>query len=211
MAYQTPRRMARGRGGDDERSYRQARREQRALRRARRQMIALIVLVAVIILGMVGYILLSDKSTKETLETSQSTTTALPIDENQAKYEQPEGAADENRNITLPGWGGFTIPANTTTITKGFEFHNPDSNLWTTADGSQELYYMSFGLYLAENDELLYQSGLVTPGNYIQTMEMTRALTPGTYEAYVLCQPYLSDGVTPTNAGRVDITLTAQS
>ena len=68
---------------------------------------------------------------------------------------------------------------------------------------------MTFGLYLSSNDELLYQSDLVAPGNYIQRMEMTRALEPGTYDAYVVCQPYCSDGLTKTNSGVVRITLTA--
>lgn len=74
---------------------------------------------------------------------------------------------------------------------------------------TQECYYMTFGLFLAEGDELLYQSGLVSPGNYIQQMELTRALEPGTYDAYVVCQPYRSDKTTPTNQGVVRITLTA--
>lgn len=37
---------------------------------------------------------------------------------------------DRSQNVTLPGWGGFTIPANTKEITKGFEFHNPAENFW---------------------------------------------------------------------------------
>lgn len=73
-----------------------------------------------------------------------------------------------------------------------------------------DCYYMSFGLYLEEGDELLYQSGLVSPGKYIQKMEMTRSLKPGSYAAYVVCQPYRSDKATETNRGLVKITLNVE-
>ena len=39
-------------------------------------------------------------------------------------------------------------------------------------------------------------------------MEMTRALAPGEYPAYVVCQPYLSDRTTKTNSSIVKQTLT---
>lgn len=75
---------------------------------------------------------------------------------------------------------------------------------------SPECYYMTFALHLAENDELLYQSGLVEPGKYLQSMELSLPLEAGTYEAYVVCQPYLSDQKTKTNQGVVRITLNVQ-
>lgn len=199
---------------------------------------------------------------------------------------------DRSKNVTLPGWGGFTIPAKTKKITQGFEFHNPAENLWyedwvsldgttleklvvdsgqttelshylrlagiqaevtkvldadpayfeiqktdagaytieavkgykgektltvqtddgkqytLTLTGKEECYYIAFGLYLEDGDELLFQSGLVAPGLYVQKMEMTRALAPGEYPAYVVCQPYLSDRTTKTNSGIVKLTLT---
>ncbi len=216
------------------------------------------------------------------------------MEETQGDYVKPETPIDRSKNIVLPGWGGFTIPANSKTITQGFEFHNPAENFWyedeisinganleklvvdsgtktelnhylqlagihgtvaavldydqqcfsvvqnddgaytlegiggfdgdktikVKTDSGQEVdivasctsncYYMTFGLYLSDGDELLYQSGLVAPGKYIQEMEMTRSLAPGTYDAYVVCQPYKSDKQTQTNQGVVKITLTAQ-
>ena len=48
----------------------------------------------------------------------------------QSDYVKPEEPVDRSQNVTLPGWGGFTIPANTKKITKGFEFHNPAENFW---------------------------------------------------------------------------------
>jgi len=215
------------------------------------------------------------------------------IEETQGAYVKPETPIDRSKNVTLPGWGSFTIPKNTTTIDKGFEFHNPAENMWyevavsyngstleklivdsgnkataehyaklanikgtnysfkswderyftvdNTEDGIQyimaigafegesdividvdgqeytfkatcstEIYYMTFALYLddgSENGELLYQSGLVKPGNYIQTMEISRPLEAGTYKAFVFIQPYRSDQVSKTNTGKVVINL----
>jgi hypothetical protein len=222
-----------------------------------------------------------------------NTPTPTPtVDESQGAYVKPETPIDRSKNVTLPGWGSFTIPANTKTIDKGFEFHNPAENMWyevavkynnqtleklivdsgniataehyaklanikgtnykfksvdTTCfelvdkdgiecikaiapfegekdivievDGQDytfkascdvEIYYMTFALYLddgTENGELLYQSGLVKPGNYIQTMELSRALQAGDYDAYVFIQPYRSDQVSKTNTGKVVIDL----
>lgn len=249
----------------------------------------LIAILLLIIAGLCGYIFLSGRS-KPADAVSEETP---KIAENQGAYVKPEQPIDRSKNVTLPGWGGFTIPANSQEITQGFEFHNPEENLWyedtISIDGtalenlvvdsgnqtelnhylrlagmdetvaevtdyddasflitesesaytleaiagfdgtktitvktdtgrevkidvtcSEDYYYMTFGLFLAEGDELLYQSDLVSPGNYIQTMEMTRPLAPGVYDAYVVCQPYRSDKTTKTNQGVVKITLTAK-
>lgn len=218
-------------------------------------------------------------------------TQSMDMEQLQGDYVKPDQPIDRSKNVSLPGWGSFAIPANTKTVNQGFEFHNPAVNYWyedlisfegkqlaslvvdsgnsvsldhlvsfagvkgsaasvsaydkkcfrvaTGKDGELDLeaisgfdgskaisvvtdsnrtvdldvscksecYYMSFGLYLADGDELLYQSGLVAPGKYIQSMTMNRPLAPGSYEAYVLCQPYKSDKETPTNSGKVKITL----
>lgn len=255
----------------------------------KKRSIWLILLLLLIIAGLCAYIFLSGRNKgQETPVKSQK------VEENQGKYVKPEEPVDRSKNVTLPGWGGFTIPANTKEITQGFEFHNPEENLWyedqisidrkdleklvvdsgnkvelnhylqlagigetvsevtdydeksfkieKSEDGtdtveaiggydgtktitvktdkgnevkidaacSEDYYYMTFGLYLTDGDELLYQSDLVSPGNYIQKMEMTKSLKPGTYDAYVVCQPYRSDKTTKTNQGVVKITLTAK-
>ena len=41
-------------------------------------------------------------------------------------------------------------------------------------------------------------------------MDISRKLKSGTYDAYVVCQPYRSDKTTKTNSGVVKITLTAE-
>lgn len=248
----------------------------------------IIILLAIIIalLGMKGC----------TSDSNNQDNTPVSVEKTQGAYIAPEEPVDRSQQVTLPGWGGFTIPANTTTITQGFEFHNPEENIWyedyiydgdkyleklvvdsgdkvslnhflqlagitteakdvkcntdvfsisdssdgkcieaigpyegnenvvitcedgtkktLTFKGTQNYYYMTFALYIdnsanGTDDELLYQSGLVEPGMYIQEMQISRPLEAGTYNAYVLIQPYQSDKKTPTNSGTVKITLTA--
>lgn len=248
-----------------------------------------VLVVLVLLLG--GYIAVSGGKSAATAN-GASEAAALPMETYQAQCVKPETPIDRSKNVTLPGWGGFTIPAKTKKITQGFEFHNPAENLWyedwvsldgttleklvvdsgqttelshylrlagiqaevtkvldadpayfeiqktdagaytieavkgykgektltvqtddgkqytLTLTGKEECYYIAFGLYLEDGDELLFQSGLVAPGLYVQKMEMTRALAPGEYPAYVVCQPYLSDRTTKTNSGIVKLTLT---
>ena len=84
---------------------------------------------------------------------------------------------------------------------------------YLVTSGIKRCYYMTFALYIKNadgEDELLYQSGLVAPGNYIQKMELTRALTKGTYNAYVKIQPYYDDKATPANGGIVELFINAK-
>jgi len=252
----------------------------------------LTIILAVALVIVIILLLLKSCSPSNGGGTDTPTPTPPEIEENQGVYVKPESPIDRSRNVTLPGWGSFTIPKDTTHIDKGFEFHNPEQNTWyevtvsyngsgleklivdsgnvataehyaklanirgekyefkswnekyfdvteeegvqyitaigpfegeeeiiITVDGqdyifnakcSYELYYMTFSLYLdngGENDELLYESGLVMPGNYIQTMEISRPLSAGTYKAYIYIQPYRSDKVSKTNTGKVVIDL----
>lgn len=266
---------------------------------------ALVEIIIILLLVIVIIILLLMKGCTGNGNT-MANNTPVAVEKTQGSYVAPEEPVDRSQQVTLPGWGGFTIPANTKKITQGFEFHNPEENMWyednfydddkfleklvvdsgekvslnhylqlsgidskaasvecdesvfaitdepvtddngnetgeteksiqaiapfeetknvtvTCEDGTvksfnvqgmQNYYYMTFALYLDNSanggeDELLYQSGLVEPGMYIQQMEMARALDAGTYEAYVVIQPYQSDKTTPTNSGTVKITLT---
>jgi len=245
--------------------------------------------IIAVLLFLILLLLLVLKFCSGPTNTNSGNSDPLPMDDTQGDYTVPEMANFVDKNIRLPGWGSFTIQANTTSITKGFEFHNPDSNHWYEVDisynnsilenlivdydmstsiehyaklaglkgstfelkkinedyfkvikeddktsiqalkefdGTQDIvisvdgqdynlkascrenvYYMTFALYLADNDELLYQSNLVAPGKYIQSMEISRALSKGDYSAYVMIQPYRSDKSTKTNNGKVVIDL----
>lgn len=251
-------------------------------KKSNKKSIAIIILLLAIILGLGGYILTNKEDDTQN------------VDQTASEYVKPEKPYDRSKNVTLPGWGGFTIKAGTKDIEEGFEFHNPEANYWyedtayingkkleklvvdsgvkveldhylklanvkgsvksvksydknsfdikkdnngkyaveaiggfkgksdivvkttkgksitITMKGKTDLYYMSFGLYLKDGDELLYQSGLVAPGKYIQKMTMNKPLKKGTYDAYVKIQPYRSDKKTETNAGVVNLKLNVQ-
>lgn len=93
------------------------------------------VLVALVVL-LGGYIAVSGaarggkSAVTATGSTGASEAAALPMETYQAQYVKPETPIDRSKNVTLPGWGGFTIPANTNIINQGFEFHNPAENFW---------------------------------------------------------------------------------
>lgn len=245
----------------------------------------IIIILLLLIIGLISYFGFFAKS---------DTDDTLAVDQTQSEYVKPENPVDRSKNVSLPGWGSFTIPANTKKIDKGFEFHNPDTNFWyedsiqyngkeleklvvdsgnkvelnhflklaginsevksvksynkklfnidknddenyqleavgytdkdskivvetkagkkveLTVKCTSNLYYMQFSLYLKDGDELLYQSGLVAPGKYIQEMDISKELKAGSYDAYVVCQPYRSDKKTKTNTGVVNMTLNVQ-
>ncbi len=117
------------------------------------------------------------------------------IDENAGEFFEKE---DENApNVTMPGWSQITIDANTTDITRGIDFYNPDAN--------KGYYYLKFQLKI--KDEVLYESDLVESGKHIQKIKISRPLKAGVYDAVVFIQPYKMDMKTPTNNGEVKIKL----
>lgn len=63
-------------------------------------------------------------------KTATSDNTPLNVEKTQGEYVKPEEPVNRSKQVTLPGWGGFTIPADTSYIDKGFEFHNPEENIW---------------------------------------------------------------------------------
>lgn len=80
---------------------------------------------------------------------------------------------------------------------------------------NQKNYYVTFALYIdsaddSETSELLYESKLVAPSKYIESIEISRPLEAGEYNGYILIQPYKDDKATATNNGMVKIKLIVQ-
>lgn len=80
----------------------------------------IIILILVLIIALGGFFLFNRKEDDKPLD----------VDTEQSSYVKPETPVDRSKNVTLPGWGAFNIPANTKEITQGFEFHNPEENFW---------------------------------------------------------------------------------
>ena len=184
----------------------------------------LFVLLAILVLLLVITLLLRP-DTKEINNSAK-----LELEESQQDYVANEKQVDHSKNIVMPGWGSFTIPANTTDIDKGIDMYNPSSNRWykcpkceaqlddnlyceecekqhSKDEAIEDLYYMSFALVLEDNDEVIYESKLVEPNKHLQHITLTRPLEKGSYNAYVLIKPYKSDMATECNNGKVVITL----
>ena len=111
----------------------------------------------------------------------------------------------------------------------GIDFYNPADNLFyrcprcldvvaeKRCDKCEENYekkelvedcfYLRFSLILDDNDELIYQSGLVAPDLHLQSVNLTRVLDPGDFCARVLIEPFCKDMVTPLNKGDVKIVI----
>lgn len=90
-------------------------------------------------------------------------TPGLTIDKNQGDFKAEEEAGLYVRQVTLPGWGAFNIPANELTISQGFEFHNPAKNAWyedTAFIGEKELETFIVGENEIEIDHLLRLAGI---------------------------------------------------
>lgn len=87
----------------------------------------------------------------------------LTIDKNQGAFKTKEEADLYVKQVTLPGWGAFNIPANELTIDQGFEFHNPAKNAWyedTAYINGKELETFIVGENEIEINHLLRLAGI---------------------------------------------------
>ena len=103
--------------------------------------------------------------------------------------------------VTITGMASIHVPVNAK-IVDTVDLYNSEKNA--------DLYYLTYKLSLVDEDgkaaETLYESGLLPPGEHIQTITLSRGLSAGTYDAVMHVQPYRMADKTPTNA--VDLKLT---
>ena len=118
----------------------------------------------------------------------------LTVDPYSGSFVQPEKAAEGTESsggIAIPGWGSIRIQAGEKLVDVNLE--NPTDN--------EGKYYLSFSVYLKDQDEPLAETGLIQPGESALKLELSKALKPGEYEAVVLIQPYrMADGSATNNA-----------
>ena len=118
----------------------------------------------------------------------------LTVDPYSGSFVQPEKTAAEEEStggIAIPGWGSIRIQAGEKLVDVNLE--NPIDN--------EGKYYLSFSLYLKDQDKLLAETGLIQPGESALKLSLSHQLEPGEYEAVVLVQPYrMADGSATNNA-----------
>ncbi|MDE6834194.1 MAG: hypothetical protein K2J39_08150, partial [Ruminococcus sp.] len=135
-----------------------------------------------------------ESSWEEEEEEEEETRERLTADPSAGKLVESEPEEIEEDGVAVPGWSSLEFPANTTEVT--VDFFNPEDNA--------DKYSLTFELRLLNGDEddyeVLYTSGLVDPGLYIQNINLSRGLAPGTYDAIIHVQPYrMDEDQTPTN------------
>lgn len=96
-----------------------------------------------------------------------------PEKENNIKNINDAEEVKEIRNIVLPGFVEFDV--------------NKPGKLLCNLN---EDFYLQFNIILRDTDEVIYSSGLVEYGNYINVIELNREIEKGEYDAVVFIQPY---------------------
>lgn len=96
-----------------------------------------------------------------------------PEKENSIKNINDAEEVNEIRNIVLPGF--FELDVN-----------KPGKLLCNL----NEDFYLQFNIILRDTDEVIYSSGLVEYGNYIDKLKLNREIEKGEYDAIVFIQPY---------------------
>lgn len=96
-----------------------------------------------------------------------------PEKENNIKNINDAEEVKEIRNIVLPGFVELDI--------------NKPGKLLCNLN---EDFYLQFNIILRDTDEVIYSSGLLEYGNYINVIELNREIEKGEYDAVVFIQPY---------------------
>ena len=118
----------------------------------------------------------------------------LTVDPYSGSFVQPEKTAAEEEStggIAIPGWGSIHIQAGEKLVDVNLE--NPIDN--------EGKYYLSFSIYLKDQDKPMAETGLIQPGESALKLSLSHPLDAGEYEAVVLVQPYrMADGSATNNA-----------
>ena len=134
-------------------------------------------IVTVILVLVVLFILLLIPKTKENETVPDKENNVASINDNSTKQQ----------NIILPGFVELDI-------------NNPGKLLCNL----NEDFYLQFNIILKDTDELIYSSGLVEYGGYINRVELNKELQKGEYDAIVFIQPY-DMAMNKTNSAQLSV------
>lgn len=131
---------------------------------------------------------------------SSSPKAGIELDPNAGNYngETPEDKGGEEVGIKIPGYPSITILADTENVT--MSLLNPEGNPC----------YFHFTIVLNENDEVIYESKYVPPGQAITDVTLSRPLPVGEYPATIQISTIALDGETPLNGANVETVLIAK-
>lgn len=128
---------------------------------------------------------------------SRTAAAGLTIDPNAKTSSDvlPKSSGASQAGIKIPGYPSIPLKAGI----KEANIHlvNPDGN---------DVYF-KFALVLSDTGEVLYQSGAVPPGQAINKQTLSRALSAGSYKAFIKISTFSISDQTPRNGANVETTL----
>lgn len=119
----------------------------------------------------------------------RNSTDTTPDKENNVDSLSNKEVIEEVEEILLPGFDVLDI-----------------SNPGRLLCNMNEKFYLQFSIILTDTDEVIYSSGLVEYDSYINSIELSRDLEKGMYEAVVFIQPY-DMAMNKTNSALIRIKL----
>lgn len=119
----------------------------------------------------------------------RNSTDTTPGKENNVDSLSNKEVIEEVEEILLPGFDVLDI-----------------SNPGRLLCNMNEKFYLQFSIILTDTDEVIYSSGLVEYDSYINSIELSRDLEKGMYEAMVFIQPY-DMAMNKTNSALIRIKL----
>lgn len=119
----------------------------------------------------------------------RNSTDTTPDKENNVDSLSNKEVIEEVEEILLPGFDVLDI-----------------SNPGRLLCNMNEKFYLQFSIILTDTDEVIYSSGLVEYDSYINSIELSRDLEKGMYEAMVFIQPY-DMAMNKTNSALIRIKL----
>ena len=100
-----------------------------------------------------------------------------------------------NSSISIPGFESLLIPANESTVPA--YLYNPDNNQC----------YFEISILLSGEDTPLYKSSLVSPGQKLYEIKLSRTLDQGIYEAILHYKTYSLNDFSPMNGANIPFSL----
>lgn len=119
----------------------------------------------------------------------RNSTDTTPDKENNVDSLSNKEVIEEVEEILLPGFDVLDV-----------------SNPGRLLCNMNEKFYLQFSIILTDTDEVIYSSGLVEYDSYINSIELSRDLEKGMYEAMVFIQPY-DMAMNKTNSALISIKL----
>ncbi len=115
-------------------------------------------------------------------------------------WQEPPAVIDPGRNdsITIPGFERMTMPSGETVVPA--YLYNPENNQC----------YFEISIILADTDDEIYQSKLVSPGQGLYEIELTQPLEQGSYDAILHYSTFALHDYKEMNGANVPIKLIVQ-